>query len=81
MILGYLQVFVKVETSDDVAYAKVEHDFRKPVTKRYFRMLKKHMKKVYIELGLEVKKVSFCTKEEYDKSGQDPIMKVGFDNA
>lgn len=65
-ILGYLTLYFKVTSDKQIAYAKLDNDFRKPLDEQFFERIKLDIALGYQELGMDVTSVEFCDKEEYE---------------
>ncbi|MED9905268.1 MAG: hypothetical protein UFG06_13945 [Lachnospiraceae bacterium] len=67
MFLGYVQLFVRIESSNrETSYLEFHSDFTKPITRKFFRIFKKAVKKDMCGIGVHATKISFVTKEEYE---------------
>lgn len=75
-ILGYLTLYIRVETEErEASYCVLKCDFHRPITRKSLRNILKIAAKSVGDTGITVKKVSFVTKEEYENSDAEQIIK------
>lgn len=74
-MIGYVQLYIKVEGEYDTYYALLDSDFGKPLTRRALWEIRMSFAKAYRKFG-KVHRVSFCTKTEYEMNNSgDQITK------
>ncbi len=72
-ILGYLTLYFKATSDNQIAYAKLDNDFRKPLDEQFFKSIKRDIALGYKELGMDVTSVEFCDKEEYELNNNKEV--------
>lgn len=67
-MIGYLTLYLKVESKNEIAYAVLNFDFNNELTHSFFDGILNQIKKVYVEQHkMEVTNVAFCKREEFEK--------------
>lgn len=70
-LLGYITFYFKVCSNEQVAYAKINNDFRKLYTKNLINSIKEGIEGIYKEAGMDVLSVTFCSEQEYKSNKSD----------
>lgn len=63
-IIGYVQLYFRIEGEKGTYYSCFEGDFGKPLSRMRLRSMRKSMKRVYGRFD-KIRSVEFCTKEEW----------------
>ena len=79
-MIGYVSLYFRVTGKEETYYANINCDFSKPLTEEVFSGLKESVAKAYKNLfpDDEILSVDFCTKEEYENSGQETAARIRF---
>lgn len=72
-LLGYITFYFKIESDKQVAYAKINNDFRRLPNKKFVNSIKKSVREIYKEIGMDVISVAFCSEEEYETNKSKDI--------
>lgn len=73
-LLGYLTFYFKVESDNQVAYAKINNDFRRLPTDEVVNLIKEGVEGIYKRSGMEVLSVTFCSEKEYKQNKSENII-------
>lgn len=76
-MFGYIQVYFKIIGKEDTYYAKISTNFKKPIIEEFLTSVKNLIKEAYEKLD-EIQSIDFCTKEEYEQSDCEEIIKYRF---
>lgn len=67
-MLGYFQLYFRLESENETSYFMINSDFSKPITKNFYNSCKKKIKKYYDKKYNNNFIIYGCTKEEYEKN-------------